>query len=973
MRRFLSVFNRVALTTLAAFSLAGIVSAQGANSTLNGIVTDQNGAGREGVLVTATSSDTGLSRKTHSARDGAYSLPSLPPGTYTVRFEQQGFKTVEQKNVVLNVASTRTLSVTMNVSAVAEIVTVSNEAPILRSEPAMGAVISQKELQTLPLNGRQFANVAVLAPGTQLSYNSDPTKPGQLTVQLNGGSGRNVNYIIDGGDNTDDTIGGALQNFSLESVQEFKIQTQQYKAEYGRSSGGVLNVVTKTGTNSFHGGAFEYFRDKKLNAETETEKIGGSGKADYRRHQYGASLGGPIVPDKVHFFATGEKLEQPAKYTVNTGGVYPNLDGTSVATPFKDDLIAAKVTADISASQFLQVRFGYQKNSQKYGASPNHTPDNLGTLNNKYTSILVGHQASLGPLALNEFIFQYTDFKNSISPDSTNPTIYFAGGIVSGQSPASPQATFQKKYHFKDDVSYAMDLGGSHEFKFGVSFVHEPTLGGDGSFPGAPQYTLNGKTLDSSVASYTATGGFNGYSVPTNQYDIYLQDDFRPTSRLTVNAGIRYDLNLGFDLNQSSNPIYQELAASPYNDAFYYRNFHGWDGKLKNDHKNWAPRIGFSWDATGEGKTFVHGGWGIYYDFPYINATLLFPAGAVQSNFGRVYQVSEACPGCGIQNPDGSLFHIGDPLPPNELPSADIPPVSEVADKSVTKTPFSRQLSIGVSHQVNDWLAVSLDYSHINYRDLPYRMEFNLKDQPGGARRFPDLSGTDRIWLGGGYADYNGGNLGFNARLSDKLRLQGFYTLSKITGNILGGADEFRLTSGLFQPDLGSGGYGGRKDVSINPLDPNCHDICSGPIFTDARHKITLGATYTGPFGMNFSGVFRYRSAQPVLVFDGRDLNHDGYNVDLAPGRKLDDGLGHSFEQTDLSVSKDFMIGGGVGIELIAQLFNVFNAKNPNGYHGRQNDASGVPLATFGQPSKYAGDALQGEQRLLQLAARVHF
>src|SRR5262249_25029577 len=154
---------------------------------------------------------------------------------------------------------------------VAEMVTVSSEAPLVRTDPAIGAVISQQELQTLPLNGRQFANVAVLAPGTQLAYNTDPTKPGQLTVQVSGGRGRNVNYIMDGGDNTDDTIGGALQNFSLESVQEFKIQTQQFKAEYGRSTGGVLNVVTKTGSNQFHGSAFEYFRDKSLNSETESE------------------------------------------------------------------------------------------------------------------------------------------------------------------------------------------------------------------------------------------------------------------------------------------------------------------------------------------------------------------------------------------------------------------------------------------------------------------------------------------------------------------------------------------------------------------------------------------------------------------------------------------------------------------------------------------------------------------------------
>src|SRR6185295_15833865 len=151
--------------------------------------------------------------------------------------------------------------------------------------PAIGTVVSEQQLENLPLNGRQFANLAILAPGTALSYNSDPTKPGQLTVALSGGSGRNVNFLVDGGDNTDDTIGGALQNFNLESVQEFNIQTQQYKAEYGRSTGGVLTVVTKTGTNEFKGSVWGFYRSNSLNGKTETERLAGADKAEFKQRQ----------------------------------------------------------------------------------------------------------------------------------------------------------------------------------------------------------------------------------------------------------------------------------------------------------------------------------------------------------------------------------------------------------------------------------------------------------------------------------------------------------------------------------------------------------------------------------------------------------------------------------------------------------------------------------------------------------------
>ena len=215
---------------------------------------------------------------------------------------------------------------------------------------------------------------AQFAPGTNLTYNSDPTKPGQLTVALNGGIGRNVNYLVDGGDNMDDTIGGALQNFNLESVQEFNIQTQQYKAEYGRSTGGVLTVVTKTGTNQFSGSAYGFYRNESLNSETETEKTSGVGKQPYERKQYGASIGGPIVKDKAHFFATWEKTQRDTSYTVATGGTLPTFDGQSIPVPFTDELGTAKVSYDISAKQYLQVRYGYQKNSDKYGASPLTAP-----------------------------------------------------------------------------------------------------------------------------------------------------------------------------------------------------------------------------------------------------------------------------------------------------------------------------------------------------------------------------------------------------------------------------------------------------------------------------------------------------------------------------------------------------------------------------------------------------------------------
>src|SRR6266540_772612 len=431
------------LSGAAAVGLAVLLSipqpaaGQATGASLAGRVLDEQGGGLPAATVTVKSASTGFTRSITTAADGTYRFASIPVDTYTVTAQLTGFKTVEQTGVELNVATTRTLNITMSLATATAAVTVTAEVPLVRSEPAIGAVVSEKELKSLPLNGRQFANVAVLAPGTSLAYNSDPTKPGQLTVALNGGIGRNVNYLTDGGDNTDDTIGGALQNFSLDSVQEFNIQTQQYKAEYGRSTGGVLTVVTKTGTNDFHGNGFGFFRGKSLNSETESEKRAGSGKNEYRRYQYGASLGGPIVQDQAHFFGAYERTERNTAY--------------------------------------------------------------------------------------------------------------------------------------KDDFSFGREIAGQrHDFKVGLNFIHEPTLGGDFSVGvDAPLFKLKEDRVGSPVIEITRFGGFFQNQTPVNQYSAYIQDDWRPDSRLTVNVGVRYDLWLGYDLNQTSNPIWQTLSTqTKYNENY---------------------------------------------------------------------------------------------------------------------------------------------------------------------------------------------------------------------------------------------------------------------------------------------------------------------------------------------------------------------------------------------------------------------
>src|SRR3954469_8732377 len=283
---FMSSFQRVCYWRVAALVIcvlwgAARTDAQTTGATLSGRVVDQTNLPLPAATVTATAPATGYTRSVPTAADGTYTIPSLPVGLYDISASLNGFRTMEQKQVEVDVASTRRIDFTLPVANVQAEVSVVGTPPIVQTDVAVGTVVSQHELENLPLNGRQFANLGALAPGPSLGYNSDPTKPGQLVIALNGGSGRNVNFIVDGGDNTDDTIGGALQNFNIEAVQEFKIQTMQYKAEYGRSSGGVLSVVTKPGGNELSGSVYDFYRAKSLNSISHTEDLNGGEKLPY--------------------------------------------------------------------------------------------------------------------------------------------------------------------------------------------------------------------------------------------------------------------------------------------------------------------------------------------------------------------------------------------------------------------------------------------------------------------------------------------------------------------------------------------------------------------------------------------------------------------------------------------------------------------------------------------------------------------
>ena len=536
---------------LAVMLAASPVAAQQTNGNITGRVVDAQGGVVPGATVTAVQQESGFTRTDVSDAEGVYRLQALPVGHYNVTVELQGFTTLKREGLVVAVGQTLTVDFTLTVGTLSETVTVTGESPLIEvTASSVGGVVDVGRIESLPLNGRQFANLAATIPGVGLGFHSDPTKSTQYSPQINGGNGRNINYQIDGGDNNDDTVGGLLQMYPLEAIQEFNFVTSRSKAEYGRSQGGVMNIVTKSGTNQLKGSWFTLFRDKSMNAITQTELNNDVPKQDYRRWQYGGSAGGPIVLDKVHYFAAFERTQQDTFQAVSTQGLFPSLDGV-YATPYRETLLTAKVTASLNPQHYLSIRYGRNQNSQPYGADAQTTPNGWGDSANTFNSINLNYNWVVSGSMLNEFIFQYADFSNNITAASTDPNESFPNGVYVGQSVNTPQTTQQKKWQFHDDFSWHVTGKGGvgHDFKTGVNFINEPRLyvtfeAGKGVL----SYTHLDNTLTGPLSGVSMNDGVAKANIPLKQYRLVLpgrlalqrqgdgepRDPLRPDHRLQL-------------------------------------------------------------------------------------------------------------------------------------------------------------------------------------------------------------------------------------------------------------------------------------------------------------------------------------------------------------------------------------------------------------------------------------------------------
>jgi hypothetical protein len=612
-------------------------AAQTTTGTLRGLVKDETGGVLPGVTVEAVDEESGLTRSAFTSRGGFYNI-QLPPGSYSVTATLQNFAP-QTKKVVMALGETQGLDFELTVTATAgESVVVTAEVPLVEAKsPEISTNVSEFQLENLPQDNRNFLNFAKLAPGVRISdAQAGGASANRQEVTAGALEGFTTNVFIDGASYKNDVLLGGVVGqdasrgnpFPQSAVQEFRVLTQNYKAEYEKSSSAVITAVTKSGTNAFHGDAFVEYQDKALVAR-DVFNPEPNEKPDYTRWQAGVSVGGPIVKDKVHFFASWELNDQNRANRVFIGAqeniAPPDLLAqletyTGLFTiPFTENLLFGKVSYQVAPVDVIDFN-GFWRNETDIRDVGGNSLRSFETRTDVQQDIWnVGARNALtGNTWLSETLLMYQYYR--WNPTIVNPQLigqeYQQLLRIGGQD--SAQRFVQKRFQVRQDFSYfALRAAGDHVLKGGVVLnfndydVQKNQLGN-------PVFKY--RSVENWAFPFEAQYGFGNpdLSATNNQYGVYVQDDWTVTPRLTVNLGLRWDYETDDLNNDYVTPplVVSELAGKVPADYFT-------DGTQRPSFsKAFQPRLGFAYDLSGKGTTIFFGGWGRFYDRNYYNALL---------------------------------------------------------------------------------------------------------------------------------------------------------------------------------------------------------------------------------------------------------------------------------------------------------------------------------------------------------------
>lgn len=991
--RVTSIIFALALACLSVLHLPAQVTA---TATLQGTVTDATGAVVPNTEVKITNKGTGETRSAVSNGAGLYSFNLLPAGTYEVRISATGFATAQYQNVELAVSRTTTLDARLSLSQQATTVQVeaAGAAVIDVEKSDVSRAVSPAEVDSLPLNSRDFVSLAILAPGARPVNSYDPTKARYGVFSTNGSSGRNVNMTVNGVDNKDNSVGGPVMQLPLEAIQEFNISTQRFSAANGRSEGAAVNVITKSGTNSLHGSIFFQDRDQTFDTLNYFEQTahGGSGqKAPFSRQQFGGSIGGPVKKDKTFLFFAIERSREQTSININ-GTAYNNdlaLAGVAglplkpqptqtIPTPYYDWRYNGRIDHHINDKNVLSASYTNQNNrglNDQNGSTSDLSQNNFTT--NQLIISNVSLSSILSPSVVNSVTVGYQYWNNLISTNNFVPNLSFPD-LATGTNGNVPQNTFQKKWQFKDDLAFNH---GRHSFKTGVDFLWEPVLGGffltDAtpviSFFDDPLTILSNTTkypqgfaTPGAIQSITqATTGNSYYAEHNKMLGLYFQDDWKVSRRLLLNLGLRWDKDMGLNGGaiQAQSRAYLELKAigSPYAGALPH-----------DENKDFSPRIGLSYDLTGHEKHVLRFGYGLYYGQIFQNIPLFMEQQANSSLFTTVAYTSSG-PGSASASvlPSGQLlsaFRFGvDPLPPQAPGATQLPTgaTGQMMDPHY-RNPYSEQWNAGYSWQLDDNSVIEAEYVHelglhesktivIN----PTISGVRYTTAPFQAAGLPVLGGI-RDYMSIGRSRYDGMNLSYRRRMTRNFSINATYVLSQAlayNGN--------------------SAAFGNGPTDLLNWFAP--HDL--GPTPADERHRITVSGLVNLKWGITFAPIMQWATGRPYNATEGITdvfgfgsgvgtthaivLNSDPNNLTATASYSAaqlnaciaantchqlpyDYLRGADFFQLDARFGRFFKFGERARLEVFFQAFDLTNRANFGTSYG-----GNIRTSTFQQPTGF--------------------
>jgi carboxypeptidase family protein len=1015
--RVSTAIRTIGLAAVVLMATLAAASAQGTTASIAGFVTDESKAALPGATVTVKQADTGQTRVLTTDAQGRYRADALAPGKYVVTVDLSGFRPAQYDDVTLSVGEAAVLNVQLLIGGVSERVIVNGDATLAATrQSSVAALVDQNQIRELPLNGRDFSQLTLL----QLGVTSSPSSQQQVDrgmgtqVSIAGARPNQISYQIDGTDaNTQgngspgSAAGGLL---GVDTVREFQVLVNNYSAEYGRSTGGIVTAVTRSGTNSLHGTLFEFNRDSRFDAKTFFDAPD-SAIPTLKRNQFGGQLGGPIVRDRTFYFGSYEGLRQdrgvttiaivPSQATRARTDInpvtrpylllYPQPNGRETGAtglysvqsvaPTKENYALGKIDHSLSSGQSVSVRYSWDRaqvdQDQPIPYWTTDTRTRTQSIVGEHKWILSSRLLNIGKVAWNK-AYEATD---NLEKRSFDPSLLFIPGTrfgnlsVSGINAIGPDSntpTFVdlKSLQLIDNLTWTR---GSHNVRTGISLTHYMNdqnssfdFGGNYSFTSLENFVQNrpgtyeGQSVDSTTARRWRQ----------NLIGLYGQDDWSLSRNLTLNLGVRYErITVPHELSGRMASMPDLQAARTVAGGPMFRN---------PSLKNVAPRAGVAWNITGDGRNVLHGGAGYFFE-------------PILSNIYRAYG-NRTPPFYNLINPASPTF----PNPPASGTSSLLR--LDLVQYNL-KNPYRVQYNATYQRELPGRTVVTVGFigsrGYNQIRNVEYNQAIaqvladgSLFFPVGGTRRNPNF-GSMRLRITDGLSWYTGLVVGGTRRFSQGLSMQASYTLGR-------------------SEDLGSQAVGsGDFDNSFQPAYAFDRMGNKGLSDFDIRHNFVYNSTWELPFaksltglargvayGWQLSGILTVRSGipfSPVLGFDrARALPRSGgagQRPDLvagcsrnpvrggadqyfdpncfalpAPGTLGNVGrntiIGPGYGSLDMAIFKNVPFGPGRRVQFRAEGFNVTNHVNL-GLPATTVFNSAGRVSTAGQITTIVGTARQ--------------